>query len=189
MLLISVALSLGVIAMAYPHVRPAVVSETEVGTILQGLLGWCCCSTCSLSTSSSRSRAKDANWRARSGCFRPSKCCVRQTRLRKYSAITGEVATVLPGCAPQGRDEIESEKQVFGRTRDISETGLGAVIADPLEAGERVILQFPIVGQDHPLECMRWFAIVADSTTDSNSAPEGRSVGGDRQVCRMAKPV
>jgi hypothetical protein len=43
-------------------------------------------------------------------------------------------------------------KAVFGRTRDISEGGMGAVIADPLEPGTRVELEFPVPVQDLPLK-------------------------------------
>src|ERR1700739_545105 len=38
-LFMSVALTVGMIALAYPHMRPMVVSETQLETILQGLLG------------------------------------------------------------------------------------------------------------------------------------------------------
>jgi hypothetical protein len=38
-LVISIALTIGMITMAYPHVRPVLVSETQLETILQGLLG------------------------------------------------------------------------------------------------------------------------------------------------------
>jgi hypothetical protein len=43
-------------------------------------------------------------------------------------------------------------KAVFGRTRDISEGGIGGVIADPLEPGTRVELEFPVPVQDLPLK-------------------------------------
>jgi len=42
-------------------------------------------------------------------------------------------------------------KAVFGRTRDISEGGIGGVIADPLEPGTRVEIEFPVPVQDLPL--------------------------------------
>jgi len=44
-----------------------------------------------------------------------------------------------------------NRRAVYGRTRDISEGGLGGVIADPLEAGTRVELEFPVPVQDAPL--------------------------------------
>jgi hypothetical protein len=45
-----------------------------------------------------------------------------------------------------------NRKAVFGRTRDISEGGLGGVIADPLEAGTRVELEFPVPVHDIPMK-------------------------------------
>ncbi len=44
-----------------------------------------------------------------------------------------------------------ARKAVFGRTRDLSEGGVGGVIADPLEIGTRVELEFPVPVGSVPL--------------------------------------
>jgi 4-amino-4-deoxy-L-arabinose transferase-like glycosyltransferase len=186
-LIISVALSLGVIAMAYPHVRPAVVSETGLGGLLGLVLLF------------------DVF------AFYQQFQIARQRR--ELASQIGMLSTLEVLRPPNPIEEIQrhnrrksprflldarlkvtmrsnQKKQVFGRTRDISETGLGAVIADPLEAGERVILEFPIVGQDHPLVV---HAVVCYRRGFHHGfellAPEADQAAVIRQVCRTSKPV
>ena len=190
-LIISVALALGLIAMTYPHMRPAVVSETELGTILQGLLGLVLL----------------FDVFAFYQQFRISKM------RRELASQIGMLSTLEVLRPPNPVEEIQRHnrrkaprflldarlkvtmrsnprKQVFGRTRDISDTGLGAVIADPLEPGERVVLEFPTEFQDKPLTV---HAVVCYRRGFHHGfellAPEADQSAVIRQVCRTAKPA
>lgn len=190
-LVISVALTLGVMAMAYPHVLPAALSETRLETVLQGLLGLVLL----------------FDVFAFYQQFRISKM------RRELASQIGMLSTLEVLRPPNSIEEIQRHnrrksprffldarlkvtmrsnprKQVFGRTRDISETGLGAVIADPLDAGERVILEFPVQFQDTP---MIVHAVVCYRRGFHHGfellAPEAEQSAVIRQVCRMAKPV
>ena len=191
MLIISVALTIGVIAMAYPHARPAVVTETQLETILEGLLGLVLL----------------FDVFAFYQQFRISKM------RRDLAAQIGMLSTLEVLRPPNPIEEIQRhnrrksprflhdarlkitlrsnpKKQVFGRTRDISETGMGAVIADPLEAGERVILESPVDFSDTPLVL---HAVVCYRRGFHHGfellAPEAEQAALIRQICRLAKPV
>ena len=190
-LIISVALSIGVIAMAYPHVLPAVLSETQLETILQGLLGL----VLLFDVFAFYQQFKISRMR------------------RELAAQIGMLSTLEVLRPPNPIEEIQRhnrrksprflmdarlkvtmksnpKKQVFGRTRDISETGLGAVIADPLESGERVILEFPVQFQDRPLVL---HAVVCYRRGFHHGfellAPEAEQSAVIRQICRMGKAV
>jgi len=190
-LLISVALTIGVITMAYTHVRPAVVSETQLETILQGLLGL----VLLFDVFAFYQQFKISRMR------------------RELAAQIGMLSTLEVLRPPSPLEEVQRQnrrksprflydarlkvtmrsnlkKQVFGRTRDLSETGLGAVIADPLESGERVILEFPVQFQDRPLIV---HAVVCYRRGFHHGfellAPEAEQSAVIRQICRMAKPV
>jgi len=188
-LVISVALALGVIGMAYPHVRPAVISESEIGTVLQCLLAL----VLLFDIYAFYQQIKISRMR------------------RELASQIGMLSTLEVLRPPDPIEEIQRhnrrkaprflldarlkvtmrsnpKRQVFGRTRDISETGLGAVIADPLESGERVILEFPVIFQDkpvivHAVVCYRrgfhhGFELLAPEAEDSATI---------RQICRIAK--
>jgi len=190
-LIISVALSFGVIAMAYPHVRPAVISDTELGTILQGLLGlvllfdiFAFYQQFQISRMR-RELASQIGMLSTLEVLRPPNPVeeIQRHNRRKSPRFLLDARLKVTMKSNQ-------KKQVFGRTRDISETGLGAVIADPLEAGERVILEVPIVGQDHPLVV---HAVVCYRRGFHHGfellAPEEDQSAVIRQVCRTSKPV
>jgi len=190
-LIISLALTIGVITMAYPHVRPMVISETQLETILQGLLGLVLL----------------FDVFAFYQQFRISKM------RRELAAQIGMLSTLEVLRPPNPVEEIQRhnrrkaprflydarlkvtmrsnpKKQVFGRTRDISETGLGAVIADPLESGERVVLEFPVEFSDQPLAV---HAVVCYRRGFHHGfellAPEADQSATIRQICRGAKPA
>jgi hypothetical protein len=190
-LLISLALTVGVIAMAYPHVRPAVISDTALGTILQGLLGL----VLLFDVFAFYQQFKISRMR------------------RDLASQIGMLSTLEALRPPNPTEEVQRhnrrksprffldarlkvtmmripKKQVFGRTRDISETGLGAVIADPLESGERVMLEFPVEFADRPL--------VVDAVVCYRRGfhhgfellvPEAEQMETIRKVCRLSKPV
>jgi len=190
-LIISVALSIGVIAMAYPHVLPEIIKETQLGTILQCLLGLVLL----------------FDVFAFYQQFRISKM------RRELASQIGMLSTLEVLRPPNPIEEIQRhnrrksprflldarlkvtlranpKRQVFGRTRDISETGIGAVIADPLESGERVILEFPVTFEDRPLEL---HAVVCYRRGFHHGfellAPEAEQSAVIRQICRLGKQV
>jgi len=190
-LIISVALSIGVITMAYPHVRPALVSETELGTILQGLLGLVLLFDVFAFYQQSRISKMRRDLASQIGMLstlevlrppNPVEEMQRHNRRKAPRFLLDARLKVTMRSNPR--------KQVFGRTRDISETGLGAVIADPLEPGERVILEFPTAFQDRPLSL---HAVVCYRRGFHHGfellAPEAEQSTVIRQVCRAAKPV
>jgi hypothetical protein len=190
-LFISVALTVGMIALAYPHMRPVVVSETQLETILQALLGLVLL----------------FDVFAFYQQFRISRM------RRELSSQIGMLSTLEVLRPPSPIEEIQRgnrrksprflldsrlkvtlrsnpKMQVFGRTRDISETGMGAVIADPLEAGERVVLESPLDFSDTPLIV---HAVVCYRRGFHHGfellAPEEEQAAKIRQICRMGKPA
>jgi len=190
-LIISVALSVGVVTMAYPHVRPAIISETEIGTILQGLLGLVLLFDIFAFYQQMRISRMRRDLASQIGVLstlevlrppNPMEEMQRANRRKSPRFLLDARLKVTMRSNPK--------KQVFGRTRDISETGLGAVIADPLESGERVILEFPVQFLDkalsiHAVVCYRrgfhhGFELLA---------PEVEQAAAIRQICRLAKPA
>ncbi len=189
--LISIALSIGVIAEAYPHVRPAVVSETELSTILQGLLGlvllfdvFAFYQQFQISRMR-RELASQIGMLSTLEVLRPPNPVeeIQQHNRRKAPRFLYDARLKVT-------IKANLKKQVFGRTRDLSETGLGAVIADPLEPGDRVILEFPVVGYDKPVTV---HAVVCYRRGFHHGfellAPEEEQASVIRHVCRTSKPV
>lgn len=190
-LIISVALSVGVIAMAYPHVLPAMLSQTQLETILQGLLGlvllfdvFAFYQQFQISRMR-RELASQIGMLSTLEVLRPPNPVeeVQQHNRRKAPRFLFDARLKVTMKA-------NIKRQVFGRTRDISETGMGAVIADPLEPGDRVILEFPVVGQDHPVVV---HAVVCYRRGFHHGfellAPEAEESAVIRHVCRTSKPV
>src|SRR5581483_9708684 len=190
-LIISIALAVGIIAEAYPHMRPAVVSETELGTILQGLLGlvllfdvFAFYQQFQISRMR-RDLASQIGMLSTLEVLRPPNPVeeVQQHNRRKAPRFLFDARLKV-------MMKANMRRQVFGRTRDISETGLGAVIADPLEPGDRVVLEFPVVGQDHPVIV---HAVVCYRRGFHHGfellAPEEDQAAVIRHVCRTSKPV
>ncbi len=188
-LIISVALAVGVISMAYPHVRPVLFSETELGTILQGLLGlvllfdiFAFYQQVKISKMR-RELASQIGMLSTLEVLRPPDPVEEMQRHNRRKAprflLDARLKVTL---------RANPRRQVFGRTRDISETGLGAVIADPLESGERVLLEFPVEFQDKPLVI---HAVVCYRRGFHHGfellAPEAEESAAIRQICRIAK--
>ena len=189
-LIISVALSIGVIAMAYPHARPAVITETTIESIVQGLLGLVLLFDIFAFYQQLRISRMRRELASQIGMFStlevlrppsPIEEVQRHNRRKSPRFLLDARLKVTLRSNPK--------KQVFGRTRDISETGLGAVIADPLEAGERVILEFPVEFHGplslHAVVCYRrgfhhGFELLA---------PEAEQAAVIRQACRLSKPA
>ncbi|MGZ4789678.1 MAG: PilZ domain-containing protein [Terriglobales bacterium] len=190
-LIISVALTIGVIAMAYPHMRPAVVSDTQLETILQSLLGLVLLFDVFAFYQQFRISKMRRELAAQIGMLstlevlrppNPLEEVQRQNRRKAPRFLFDARLKITMKSNPK--------KQVFGRTRDISETGLGAVIADPLEGGDRVILEFPVQFQDHPVVV---HAVVCYRRGFHHGfellAPEAEQSAVIRQICRMGKAV
>jgi hypothetical protein len=190
-LIISVALSIGVIAMAYPHVRPAVISETRLETLLQGLLGLVLLFDVFAFYQQFRISGMRRNLASQIGmlstleALRPPNSVEEVQRYNRRKS---------PRFFLDARLKVSllktPKKQVFGRTRDISESGLGAVIADPLESGERVLLEFPVEFQDQPLTVD---AVVCYRRGFHHGfellVPEEQQSATIRQICRLSKPL
>jgi hypothetical protein len=190
-LVISIALTIGMITMAYPHVRPVVVSETQLETILQGLLGLVLLFDVFAFYQQFRISRMRRDLAAQIGMLStlevlrppsPNEESQRQNRRKSPRFLLDARLKVTLRSNPK--------KQVFGRTRDISETGLGAVIADPLESGERVILESPLDFADKPLVL---HAVVCYRRGFHHGfellAPEEEQAAKIRQVCRISKPA
>jgi hypothetical protein len=150
---ISIALTLGLFSLKYPNLRPDIVSVNQLDQFLWGLLGlvllfhifafyqqW----------KISRMRQELSTQIAMLATLevlRPANPAQEVDRRNRRKAprfyLDQRLKVVLTD---------SNRKAVFGRTRDISEGGLGGVIADPLEPGTRVDLEFPVPVQDLPLK-------------------------------------
>jgi PilZ domain len=190
-LIISVALSIGLVAMAYPHVRPAIISDTQIGTILQGLLGLVLLFDIFAFYQQIRISKMRRELASQVGMLStlevlrppdPIEEIQRHNRRKSPRFLLDTRLKITMRANPK--------KQVFGRTRDISETGMGAVIADPLESGERVILEFPVDFRDKPLVI---HAVVCYRRGFHHGfellAPEAEESAAIRQICRIARPA
>jgi hypothetical protein len=190
-MIISIALSIGVIAMAYPHVLPSALSETRLDTIVQSLLGLVLLFDVFAFYQQFRISRMRRELAAQIGMLSTLEVLRPPNPLEE---ATQHNRRKSPRFLFDARLKITMrsnlKKQVFGRTRDISETGLGAVIADPLEGGERVILEFPVSFQDHPLVL---HAVVCYRRGFHHRfellAPEAEQSAVIRQICRMGKAV
>lgn len=190
-LIISIALSVGVIALTYPHMRPAVVTETSLNTIVQGLLGLVLLFDVFAFyqqfriSKMRRHLANQIGMLSTLEVLRPPNPIEEIQRHNRRKA-----PRFLLDARLKVTMRSNPKRQVFGRTRDLSETGLGAVIADPLESGERVILEFPTVFQDRPLAV---HAVVCYRRGFHHGfellAPEAEQSAVIRQICRTSKPV
>jgi hypothetical protein len=190
-LVISIALTIGMITMAYPHVRPVLVSETQLETILQGLLGLVLLFDVFAFYQQFRISRMRRELAAQIGMLStlevlrppsPTEEIQRQNRRKSPRFLLDARLKITLRSNPK--------IQVFGRTRDISETGMGAVIADPLEAGERVILESPLDFADKPLML---HAVVCYRRGFHHGfellAPEEDQSAKIRQICRISKPA
>ena len=190
-LIISLALTVGVIAMAYPHSLPAVISETRLETILEGLLGLVLLFDVFAFYQQFQISKMRRDLAAQIGMLstlevlrppNPVEEIQRQNRRKSPRFLHDARLKVTLRSNPK--------KQVFGRTRDISETGMGAVIADPLESGERVILESPVDFADKPLVL---HAVVCYRRGFHHGfellAPEAEQSAVIRQICRLGKPA
>lgn len=149
---ISLALMLGLFSLKYPNLRPDVFSATQLDQALWGLLALVLLFD----------------------CFALYQQFVIGQLRRDLSGQIATLSTLEVLRPPSTVDDAKSSnrrksprffldqrlkvtfvdsnrKPVYGRTRDISEGGLGGVIADPLESGTRVELEFPVPVQDLPL--------------------------------------
>ncbi len=151
--IISVALTTGLFSLRYPAIRPDIVSVNQLDQFLWGLLGlvllfhvfalyqqW----------NISRIRRELSTQIAMLSTLevlRPADPVAEVDRRNRRRAprfyLDQRLKVVIAD---------SDRKAVFGRTRDISEGGIGGVIADPLEPGTRVELEFPVPVQDIPLK-------------------------------------
>jgi hypothetical protein len=151
-LIISLALTTGMFSLKYPNLRPDIFTVNQLDTALWGLLGLVLLFDIfafyqqlrisqlrrDLSTQiamlSTLEVLRPAN---------PVEEANNRNRRRAPRFFLDQRLKVVITDA--------NRKAVFGRTRDISEGGIGGVIADPLEPGTRVELEFPVPVQDSPL--------------------------------------
>lgn len=190
-LIMSVALSIGLIAMAYPHTLPAIISETAIETILKALLALVLLFDVfafyqqSKISKMRRELASQIGMLSTLEVLRPPNPIEEIQRHNRRKA-----PRFLLDARLKVTMRANPRRQVFGRTRDISETGLGAVIADPLDSGERVELEFPVDFADRPLVL---HAVVCYRRGFHHGfellAPEAEQSAVIRQICRLGKPV
>ena len=152
-LLISVALTIGIIAMAYPHVLPRALSDTRIETILHGLLGLVLLFDVLAFYQQFKISAMRRELAAQIGmlstleALRPPNVIEQIQRLNRRKSPR----FLFDARLKVTRSANPKKQEVFGRVRDICENGVGAVIADPLQSGEQVTLEFPVQVQQKPL--------------------------------------
>lgn len=188
-LFISVALTLGMIAMAYPHVLPRALSDTRIETILRGLLGLVLLFDVFAFYQQSKISAMRRELAAQIGmlsaleALRPPNVIEQIQRMNRRKLPRFLFDTRLKVTRSAG----EKKQEVFGRVRDICEIGVGAVIADPLQSGERVTLEFPVPVQQKPLVLQ---AVVCYRRGFHHGfqllAPEPEQSAVIRTICQMA---
>jgi PilZ domain-containing protein len=151
-LVISITLTLGMFSLKYPNIRPDIVSANDLDRTLWGLLGLVLLFDLFALYQQfkiSRLRRELSNQIAMLSTLEvlrpanPVEEVERRNRRKTPRFYLDQRLKVVITDA--------NLKAVFGRTRDISEGGLGGVIADPLEPGTRVELEFPVPVQDLPL--------------------------------------
>ncbi len=190
-LVISLALTIGLIAMAYPHVRPTVISDEQLETVLQGLLGLVLLFDVFAFYQQFRISRMRRDLASQIGMLStlevlrpptPLEEAQRQNRRRAQRYLFDARLKISMKFNPK--------RQAFGRTRDISETGLGGVIAEPLEPDDRVILEFPVQFQQEPLVL---HAVVCFRRGFHHGfellAPEPEQSAVIRQICLISKAV
>jgi len=190
-LIVSVALALGMIAMAYPHSLPSVLSETSFETVLQGLLGLVLLFDVFAFYQQSRISRMRRELASQIGMLSTLEVLRPPNPIEESQQHNRRKA---PRFLYDARLKVtklsDPRKPVFGRSRDLSETGMGAVIADPLEPGDRVILEFPVEFRERPLVI---HAVVCYRRGFHHGfellAPEDEHAAAIRQVCRTGRPA
>ena len=190
-LIISVALSLGMIAMEYPHSLPSMLSETRLETVLQGLLGLVLLFDVFAFYQQSRIARMRRELASQIGMLSTLEVLRPPNPIEESQQHNRRKAPRFLYDARLKVTKLSNPKKpVFGRSRDLSETGLGAVIADPLEPGDRVILEFPVDFREGPLVI---HAVVCYRRGFHHGfellAPEDDQAAAIRQVCRMGKAL
>jgi hypothetical protein len=150
---ISLALTLGLFSLKYPNIRPDIVSANDLDRTLWGLLALVLLFdffALYQQFKISRLRRELSTQIAMLSTLevlRPANPVEEVERRNRRKAprfyLDQRLKVVITDA---------NRKSVFGRTRDISEGGLGGVIADPLEPGTRVELEFPVPVQDLALK-------------------------------------
>jgi hypothetical protein len=151
-LIISLALMSGMFSLRYPAIRPELLSATQLDQILWSLLALVLLFNLFAMYQQfkiSHMRRDLSNQIAMLStleAIRPQNPIVElENKNRRRSPrflFDQRLKIVITDSHP---------RSIYGRTRDISEGGLGAVIADPLEPGTRVELEFPVPVHDIPL--------------------------------------
>jgi hypothetical protein len=150
--LISLALTFGLFSMQYPNLRPDIFTVNQLDQALWGLLGlvllfdiFALYQQFKISQLR-RDLSNQIAMLSTLEVLRPS---------NPVEELSGRNRRKTPRFFLDQRLKVvitdANRKAVFGRTRDISEGGIGGVIADPLEPGTRVEIEFPVPVQDLPL--------------------------------------
>jgi hypothetical protein len=187
--LISMALMIGLFSESYPVFRQDILSLNQLQRLLWGLLGmvllfdiFAFYQQMKISRLR-RELASQIGMLSTLEALRPPNTVeeIQKHNRRKCTRflLDQRLKVVLPG-----------NKAVHGRTRDISEGGLGAVIADPLDPGTRVELEFPVGIQDLPL---RLSAVVCFRRGFHHGfeflVPSSNDLAVIRKVCSQANLV
>jgi PilZ domain len=151
-LLISVALTVGMFSLKYPNLWPEVLSSTQLDQILWSLLGMVLLFNVFAMYQQFRISRMRKDLSGQIAMLSTLEVLNPADHLKPTDVLNRRRA---PRFLFDQRLKIvimdAHQRAVYGRTRDISEGGLGAVIADPLEPGTRVDLEFPVPVQDLPL--------------------------------------
>lgn len=153
-LIISLALTAGLFSLAYPAMRPDVVSINQLDLTLQALLGMVLLFDAFAFyqqfkiTRMRRELASQIGMLSTLEALRPRNAVeeVQRQNRRKLPRFLFDKRVIVAL-------EDGSRKLIYGRTRDISEGGLGAVLAEPLPPETKVVLEIPVDFQsDKPLK-------------------------------------
>ncbi len=152
-LLISLALTFGLFSLSYPNIRPDIVSVNQLDQALWGLLGMVLLFDVFAFYQQFKISRLRRNLSSQIGmlstleALRPPNPVEEIQRFNRRKVPRFYLDQRLKVSFSDG----SHQRAVYGRTRDISETGLGSVIAEPLEPGTRVSLEFPMEFQEKAL--------------------------------------
>jgi hypothetical protein len=152
-MIISLTLMAGLFSLSYPNARPDIVSVNDLDTALWALLAMVLLFNVFALyqqfkiTNMRRELASQIAMLCTLEALRPPNVVeeVHRSNRRRVPRfyLDKRLTVTVPGTRPA--------RVVYGRTRDISEGGVGAVLTDQVEPGSKATLQFPVDFQDAPL--------------------------------------
>jgi hypothetical protein len=187
-LIISLALTVGLFSLSFPEVRPDFFTDIA----LRGLLGlvllfdfFALYQQFKISKLR-RDLASQIGMLSTLEALRPSTTVEEVQRENRRRVPRYSLDKRLKVTFGEGRNQ----RYVYGRTRDISEGGIGVVLTDAIEPGTHSLLEFPVDFQDMPVQML---AIVCYRRGFSHGlewiTPEPKDVALVRRICSTCPRV